>query len=969
MNRWLEWGRADGVMMLSLVGLAVILFWRLALTELIIARGDLFFYFYPYRDFASEAVQAGRVPLWNPYLFMGVPFLANSQAGFFYPLNLVLAWLPVERMVSAGIVLHVALAALGGYLWGRGGLGLGRAGAWLTGLGYGLGGYFVAQVEHLNQAQALAWLPWLLWLYDGHASREMSFSRPLGSAWRFVGLTLVIALQFLAGHTQSVFICVVGLAVYAVTPVGWELARRQAGWRELVRLLGVVAGAALLGGALAAVQLVPTLELSQLSVRSGGLPYREAVSFSLRPGLVGRALLPGWGAPLFPEFVAYIGVAGLALAVVGAWGEFAGGGEKEPRLRSGRGMQRARRGAVVLVIVGLLLALGGFNPFYFLLVKLVPGFGLFRVPARWLVLYAVGVAGSAGLGLDRLGAERGTRTGWSGRGWWAGLALAGALLAALVLLGQGLGGAEPDLAPPLELSSLVGWLVVVLAFGMVLYLGRTSLKSRPSSALITLFVILVTVELLGASIFLPLNRATAPGALTDLRPAVAHLLGEAQATQPEPAGRFLSISDISFDPGDKQEIEIALGPQLSSEALYDYIIATKQKEVLIPNLPLYYRLPTVDGYDGGVLPLRRYVTLERLYMPAEQVAIDGRLRENLKSVPEGRWLSLFNVRFVITDKVSDAWFDDVFYDLQMGATLGSGDEAGVGYLPAAEATALGVVYRADGAVEGTSLATVELRFADGRELSLVLAADAAGAGERVARLSWGEVARASAVTVRGMWREGDVTIRGLSLIDERTGVFWPLVLSDSGHYRLVHSGDVKIYENLDALPRAFFVPEAILVPGDDAALETMRDPNFDPASTLVLIEAAASAHNSQPTPRLAEGNAVEDQASAELVLYEPERIIVNVSAPTQGWLLLSDAWYPGWEATVDGKSAPVQRADVLFRAVAVPEGEHQVQWVFRPASFRLGVAISLGTVGLLLAGVVWAGLRRMWSIRRARQAS
>jgi hypothetical protein len=901
---------------------------------------------------------------------MGVPFLANSQAGFFYPPNVALAWLPVERMVNASILLHAALAAMGAYLWGRGGLGLGRAGAWVTGLCYGLGGYFVAQVEHLNQVQVLAWLPWLLWLYDGQVPRGASFSRPLGNGLRFVGLALVVALQFLAGHTQSVFICLVGLGCYAVIPTAWELARRRARWRTAVRPVGVVAGVALLGGALAAVQLVPTFELSQLSVRSGGLPYKEAVSFSLRPGLVGRALLPSWGAPLFPEFVAYVGVVGLGLAMLGVWGEFASIEEGERRSLAGMNGHRARRGAAVLVVVGLLLALGGFNPLYFLLVKLVPGFGLFRAPARWLVLYAVGVAGLAGLGLEQLDPDARARAGWSGRGSLGILALGGALLAVLVLLGQLLGGdPEPDLAPSLGMWSLVGWLAGALVLGVVLYLDRTYPDSRSAPVLRALLMILVTVELLGASIFLPLNRATAPGGLTELRPAVAHLLGEAQATQPGPPGRFLSISDIFFDPGDKQEIEITLGPQLSEEALYDYVIATKQKEVLIPNLPLYYRLPAVDGYDGGVLPLRRYVTLERLYMPAEQVAIDGRLRENLQTVPNGCWLSLFNVRFVITDKVGDAWFDDVFYDLQMGATLGDGDQAVVGHVPPARATALGVVYRADGVAAGTALATVEVSFVDGREVALALVSDTADTGDRVARLSWGKVDTASAIMVRGTWSEGEVTIHGLSLIDERTGVFWPLVLSDSGRYRLTHSGDVKIYENLDTLPRALFVSEAILASDDVAALEAMRDPDFDPTTTLVLMRSVASSHDSQPRAHLTGSNVGADQAKTELVLYEPEHIIANVSAPTDGWLLLSDAWYPGWEVTVDGRAAPVERANVLFRAVAVAEGEHLVEWTFRPASFRLGVGISLGTLGLLLAAAMWTGLHRMGLKSRGRRAS
>jgi hypothetical protein len=361
-------------------------------------------------------------------------------------------------------------------------------------------------------------------------------------------------------------------------------------------------------------------------------------------------------------------------------------------------------------------------------------------------------------------------------------------------------------------------------------------------------------------------------------------------------------------------------------------------------------------------------------MPAEQVAIDGRLRENLEAVPDGRWLSLFNVRFVITDKVGDAWFDDVFYDLQMGARLGNGVQAGVGYVPPARATALGVVYRADGAAAGTALATVEVSFVDGREVALALVSGAAGTGDRVARLRWGDVETASAVTVRGTWQEGEVTIRGLSLIDERTGVFWPLVLSDSGRYRLAHSGDVKIYENLDALPRALFVPEAILASDDGAALEAMRDPNFDPATTLVLMQSAASSHDPQPTAHssrsspLTGSNVVAAQAKTELVLYEPEHIVATVSAPTEGWLLLSDAWYPGWEVTVDGRAAPVERANVLFRAVAVAEGEHQVEWIFRPTSFRLGVGVSLGTLGLLLAVIIWTGLSKMGLKRRGDRA-
>jgi hypothetical protein len=700
-----------------------------------------------------------------------------------------------------------------------------------------------------------------------------------------------------------------------------------------------------------------------------------------------------------------VGVVGLGLAVVGVLVCWRDGSSPVLSVERGR---FARRGALLLAALGLFLALGGFNPLYFILVKLVPGFGLFRAPARWLALYAVGVAGLAGIGLEGMvavvagrpaGVEARTAspvTRWLVQRWWAGLVLAAAVLVGLVLLGQLPGGdldfgelagptssagdrVEPDLSPPLSLWSVAGWSVAACLFGAVLYFYaiRTPFRSAPEGgardtqyaprlrqSVPRLMAVLVTIELLGASLFLPFNRATAPGALTSLRPSVAHLLAEADAAVTGPPARFLSISDIFFDPGDKPEIEIALKPQLSADALYDYVIATKQKEVLIPNLPLYYRLPTMDGYDGGVLPLRHYVTLERLYMPGERAAIaerpvgvDGRLRENLEAVPDGRWLSLCNVRFVVTDKVGDAWFDGVFYDLQMGANLRAGDEATVGHVPALPATALGVVYRADGAPEGTSLAEVEVVFADEQRVVLSLLADGAEDGDRVARLVWGQVGTPSAISVRGVWEAGEVTMRGLSLIDERTGVFQSLVLSDKGRYRLVHSGDVKIYENLDVLPRAFFVPRATVVPDDEAALVAMRDPEFDPATTIVLAGSTSPRHESRvtnPTPLRPYGgdysheSRATNHAKTELLLYEPERVVADVVAPSDGWLLVGDAWYPGWEARVDGQLVPVERADILFRAVAVPAGEHRVEWVYRSSSFRLGAAVSAGALALLI---------------------
>jgi hypothetical protein len=195
----------------------------------------------------------------------------------------------------------------------------------------------------------------------------------------------------------------------------------------------------------------------------------------------------------------------------------------------------------------------------------------------------------------------------------------------------------------------------------------------------------------------------------------------------------------------------------------------------------------------------------------------------------------------------------------------------------------------------------------------------------------------------------------LSLIDERTGTFQSLVLSDSGRYRLVHSGDVKIYENLDVRPRVTFVPRAVRVPDDQAALDAMRAPGFDPATTVVLLGEI------ETTPGDAQAFAA-STAEAWVSLYEPERILVKVTAPADGWLLLSDAWYPGWQARVDGQPVPVERADVLFRAVAVPQGTHEVEWTYRPAAFRLGAVVSLMAWGAWGGFGLWLARQRFTKI-------
>jgi hypothetical protein len=938
----------DLLAIVLLWALVIAFFWKIALAGRVLAGGDIFTYFYPYWAEATRAIQAGRLPLWNPYLFMGAPFLANSQVGVFYPFNWLLwFFLPAHQSVHLTVVLHLCLAALNGYLWGRASLRLGRIGAWTVGVIFALGGYLGAQVEHVNQLQGLAWLPLMLMLYDESASQQVGESAARwASRVALVGLAVVVGLVLLAGHTQTAFISLVGLALYGLGPVFWDgLCRRE--WRPLTRRAVPLAIAAGLGIALAAVQLLPTWELSRLSVRAGGLPFNERVSFSLSPLYLARALLPNFAEPIPPEHiehVACVGIAALVLVAVAI---------------SNLESQISKSPILLFTLVGLFFSLGLYNPLYLLLARYVPGFAHFRVPARWLALYALGMAALAGWGADVL---------WRRRGRVTPRAVSILAVVLVALVGWAVIGTRS-----------VGWLTVAVWIGgIALALGLLLTASRAPRPATMGLLTLLTVELFAASMTLPHARATAPQAFTSLRPASAHLLatgvGAASRSGRRHCGgggdpRFLSMSDITFDPGDLPEIEIIYGPQLGDRALYDYVIAAKHKEVLSPNLPLAFGVAAVDGYDGGVLPLTHYVTLQRLFLPENEVSIDGRLRENLTAIPDGRWLNLFNVQHVITDKLYDAWLDDVFYDLQFGARLSRGEAAAVAHVPHFEATALGFVsYLRGGAAlpDGASVGVVEVGFGDGSTRTFTLRAgehtaeglhgpDVAHAqamvgghfwpgqpegNDYVARFRWQEPAAPATVVVQATLPEGELVVRGVSLIDERTGGFQALVISDRGRFRLAHSGDVKIYENLDVLPRAFIVHEAETATDDETVLSLMQDPAFDPATELVL-SADELVLAGQGTGFLQDGE------SARVTHYTAEHVEIELNADAPGYLVLADAWYPGWEATVSGEPAPIFRADLLFRAVAVDAGTQRVVFTFQPTSLRFGAAISLATLVVL----------------------
>jgi hypothetical protein len=163
--------------------------------------------------------------------------------------------------------------------------------------------------------------------------------------------------------------------------------------------------------------------------------------------------------------------------------------------------------------------------------------------------------------------------------------------------------------------------------------------------------------------------------------------------------------------------------------------------------------------------------------------------------------------------------------------------------------------------------------------------------------------------------------------------------------RLTYEGrDARLYRVQGALPRAFVVPAQQLVNGDKAALDAVTSSSFDPRAAAV-------------TENRVEGLSGGGGGTATIESYEPERVAIRARSTGPGLLVLSDNYYPGWKAKVDGKDADVERVDYLLRGVRVGAGTHTVEFTYEPLSWRVGWIISLlALVGLVAAVVV--GLRR-----------
>ncbi len=178
----------------------------------------------------------------------------------------------------------------------------------------------------------------------------------------------------------------------------------------------------------------------------------------------------------------------------------------------------------------------------------------------------------------------------------------------------------------------------------------------------------------------------------------------------------------------------------------------------------------------------------------------------------------------------------------------------------------------------------------------------------------------------------------------------PRVDGDPRPYRFVlQEGRVALYENLQALPRAYVVFGARIRPDFDGAVALLRSSQFDPSREVVLDRG----RETPPPPAL--------NAGGVPVVWqkdEPEEVQLQTTLPAAGWLVLSDNYAQGWEAELDGRPVPLLRGMAVFRAVSVPAGSHTVAFYYRPRLFYTSALISALALALVLTLGMWSAVRK-----------
>jgi len=210
---------------------------------------------------------------------------------------------------------------------------------------------------------------------------------------------------------------------------------------------------------------------------------------------------------------------------------------------------------------------------------------------------------------------------------------------------------------------------------------------------------------------------------------------------------------------------------------------------------------------------------------------------------------------------------------------------------------------------------------------------------------WGAYAHEPGIVMSCLDKRSDNTIhadRAFTLLCNRfdiRAVLSPFELTSKDLEFVQRLGPVWLYRVPKTMGRFYIVPGYRVCENELQHRNLLLQTEVDPSDEVLLFE-----HPDMQFAKRPSGGDV-----VHCLVYEPERLVLDVDTPSGGLLVVADTWYPGWEAWVDGERKTILRANACQRAVALEAGKHRVEMIFRPHRVYWGLALSLIGLGLLIA--------------------
>jgi hypothetical protein len=989
--------RGDAAVLAVIVAFFTLMFAQQIFGGKFLLAGDPLYYSYPLRSIGWEMIRGGQLPLWTPLVLSGYPLLSMSQLAFAYPLTWGYLFLPGHWAEQVYVLAPFLLSPAFTYAYARE-TGRSRTAALLAGLSFGYGGMMCSGISFTGlPSNSMLWLPLFLIPVDRAATGRGRFV-PL-----LVGASAAYAMSVLNGQGQSflytgMVAAAYGLYVSLFPPRrdarddgdgahddkeaardgvgavndddgamngdgGNEGAAGKPGWREWRRWrpLFVALGALAISAGLAAFQILETMRAARRSIRNT-LSY-EAIStgaFTFKEAAASIIL------PLYysTDVSAYVPSLALVFAALACCALFA---------RRGAARDARIYFWIAVAVVGWVLMLGPNTPAQQVVYRL-PLLNKFRVPSRHTFEWTFALSILAAYGWD-IAARRGwiaspaAAAAGGGRRPARETAFIGLLLAACVAVGiywwravQVAASAGTYDYTGLPESTFLVWKTAFTA-GVLLLIWRSARLNAPRARAGLLMIAIAIACFVEPSA--GISRWYEGMLLTGERFRVV-----------SPTTRLLQ----NYPP---EENRAYTRVELYSEEF------TTTPRFEAPNLTALHHIQNLAGYEP--LIFERYsralggVGMDTV-SPREGFAPNTQLFQ-----PRSHVLDLLNTTFVVSylnlattlqsliHQNGVAFFkSDMQTALDPGKTITLGGGAATG-----DTLALVTSLSNAGEVEqGTAVARVRVHFSDAPAVERDLRAgletaewaherpdvrhavrhalapvfDARPGDERntypaqryLALVPLGARGRVDKIEITSLTGGSPLALWKASLHDAASKNSTPLSSLSSEWWETVYQQDhALVIRNRRVLPRAWLVGEAEAVDGEEALRRISGEGSdsgreFDPRRTA-LLEVAPSELPALPGGELPTGS------TARVAEYEPNRLLIETRAPQATVLVVSEMFYPGWEATIDGRPARIHLADFLLRAVSLPAGEHRVEMRYRAPAARNGAIISACTLaGLCL---------------------